>query len=178
LLHTFSDRSVPGWSTRFIVSQTNDLRGEGMLQMKLRRTFSCILFLLVVPCVLRAQASANPGCTESAHSFVQLFYDWYVPLAKKETKQPASNVAIRERGALFGKELVLLLKEDAAAEAKADGYVVGLDFDPFLYSQDPSDRYDVGNITRRGDTCWVSVYGTRYGERSAQPDVIAEISYH
>jgi hypothetical protein len=114
---------------------------------------------------------------DSARLFVQGFYDWYVPLAKKENREPSSDIAIRTKGTLFSTELRLALREDAAAEAKANGYVVGLDFDPFLYSQDPSDRYDVGKISRKDDRYWVEVYGTRYGEKSAQPDVIAELVY-
>jgi len=147
-----------------------------MSQMKLITTFFYILFFLVLPGKLCAQIPAN-HCAESAHLFVQRFYDWYVPLAKGEAKEPASSVAIRERGIFFSKGLLALLKEDAAAEAKADGYVVGLDFDPFLNTQDPSDRYDIGGISPNGDSCLVSIFGTRYGERSTQPDVVADISY-
>jgi hypothetical protein len=109
--------------------------------------------------------------------FVQGFFDWYVPLAKKENREPASNTAIRIKHTLFSKELVLALREDAAAEARASGNIVGLDFDPFLYSQDPSDRYDVGKINRKDDRYWVEVYSTRYGEKADHPDVIAELAY-
>lgn len=145
--------------------------------MKLKTIFSCILFLFVTPWPLCAQPPATRGCTESAHLFVQRFYDWYVPLANREIKEPASSIAIRGRSFLFGRELLTLLKADAAAEAKANGYIIGLDFDPFLNTQDPSDRYDVGDIGPKGENCLASVFGTRYGERSTQPDVIAEISY-
>ena len=31
------------------------------------------------------------------------------------------------------------------------GSIVSLDFDPFLYSQDPSERYVAGGITVKGD---------------------------
>lgn len=144
--------------------------------MKLTIALSHILLLLLASGPLCAQTPESHRCAESAHVFVQRFYDWYVPLAKRETKEPASNVAIRERGALFSKELLALLKEDAAAEAKANGYILGLDFDPFLNTQDASDRYDLGDITSKAGNCLVSIFGTRYGERSAHPDVIAEIS--
>lgn len=153
-------------------------RGERMERderMRFHRTLLCILFFLVIPCSLITQATANQNDIDSARLFVQGFYDWYVPLAKKENREPSSDIAIRTKGTLFSTELRLALREDAAAEAKANGYVVGLDFDPFLYSQDPSDRYDVGKISRKDDRYWVEVYGTRYGEKSAQPDVIAEL---
>ena len=145
--------------------------------MNPKAILSCVLLFVVASGPLCSQTPATSKCADSARLFVQHFYDWYVPLANKESNEPTSSVAIRERSGLFSGELLVLLKEDAAAEAKADGYSVGLDFDPFLNSQDPSDRYDIGSIAPKTDGCLVSIVGTRYGKRSTQPDVIAEIAY-
>jgi hypothetical protein len=113
--------------------------------------------------------------TDSARLFVQRFYDWYVPLAHKENKESSSDIAIKIMPALFDNKLLTALREDSAAQDKEPGYIVGLDFDPFLSSQDPSDRYVVGKINKKGDSYFVEMYGTRDGVKSDEPDVIAEI---
>jgi hypothetical protein len=52
---------------------------------------------------------------------------------------------------------------------------VGLDFDPFLGSQDPDSKYQVGDVRRAGATWLAKVYGVRGGRRSSRPDVTAEV---
>ena len=43
------------------------------------------------------------------------------------------------------------LREDAKAQAKVKGEIVGLDSDPFLASYDPCERYEVGTVTQSGE---------------------------
>ncbi len=75
----------------------------------------------------------------------------------------------------FDAELFRLLKEDAEAQDKVPGEIVGLDFDPILNSQDPSKRYVVGAITRKRDSYWAEVYSIRSGKKNKKRDVVAEV---
>lgn len=77
----------------------------------------------------------------------------------------------------FSPELMRQLKEDAAAQAKVTGEIVGLDFDPILFSQNPGQRYIAGNVTPKGDRYWVDVYGVWDGKKSAKPSVVPELIY-
>ena len=119
--------------------------------------------------------SARPASTQtlrgqemqqSCRKFVQDFYDWYLTktLAGK-LPSPSSALAIDRKPEAFSAELFRYLKEDRNAQDKTPGEIVGLDFDPFLNSQDPSPRFEVVGITRKGATYWVDVYGTQSGKR-------------
>lgn len=130
--------------------------------------------ILAVPASSQAPPKASRSDEASCRRFVQEFYAWYSPQALKEHAGRTSDVALRERGSSFSGELLKLLKEDSAAQSKADE-IVGLDFDPFLASQDPADRYVVGKITRKGNSYWVEVSGIVQGKKSTQPDVVAEL---
>lgn len=136
----------------------------------------CSLFFLVTPCVVRAQSNVPPNNDESARNFVRQFYDWYVPVANKDNPGPASDVALKYKSYVFSPVLFRALKEDSEASAKAKGDLVGLDFDPFLYSQDPDDRYGVGNATRDGGSYRVEVFGISSGKRRETPQVVAEVA--
>jgi ribosomal protein L21E len=113
--------------------------------------------------------------SDSARDFAQKFYSWYVPIALNEHAGPASDLALKHRSSAFSPELLRALKEDSAAQANSPGEIVGLDFDPFLNSQDPEDRYEVGKVTRKGDSYWVEVYGVRSGKRMEPVAVLAEL---
>jgi hypothetical protein len=113
---------------------------------------------------------------DSARLFVQGFYDWYVPLAHKENRDSSWNVAIKAKPALFSRKLLTALREDAAAQDKETEYVVGLDFDPFLCSQDPADHYNAGKFLPQGDGYRVEVDNTGDGIKSDSPSLIAEIA--
>src|SRR6266700_2483509 len=66
-------------------------------------------------------------------------------------------------------------KEDAEAQRKVSDDIVGLDFDPFLNSQDPDDKYTVGDVTESAGVFLVSVYGSRKGKREAKASAVAEL---
>jgi hypothetical protein len=51
---------------------------------------------------------------------------------------------MEKQGSQFESGLLAALKEDVAAQAAAKGEIVGLDFDPFLNTQDPAESYEVG----------------------------------
>ena len=94
--------------------------------------------------------------------FVQAFYDWYVPLALNDKVWRAWDVAVRRKPQAFTPQLAQLIRPDTEAQRKASE-LVGLDFDPFLNSQDPSERFVVGSVMVKGAGCWVKVHGISEG---------------
>jgi len=130
-----------------------------------------LLLLAVAPCALQAQAHVGEA------RFVQAFYDWYAPIALRDNRSPAWYVVLSDRATLLDSELVSALKADSVTQANATEGVVGLDFDPFLNTQDPDDHYVVGKTTRRGKRSLVEIYSVRSGKRSNKPDVIAELTW-
>jgi hypothetical protein len=135
----------------------------------------CLLVLLVLPCSLVGQAKSDQESFKDPREFVQAFYDWYAPLALKEDSTTASDIALKQKRSSFSPQLALLLKEDSDAQAKC-GELIGLDFDPFLFSQDPAEKYIVGRISRKGQNYIADVYGIDHGFRSKVADVSAEFS--
>ncbi len=113
--------------------------------------------------------AASDSAAQSAARFAQDFYDWYARAGERP------DVAVRERASAFGSRLLDALRQDFAAQSKNPDEVVGLDWDPFLNTQDPCNPYRVGQVTRLGDTVLVAVKGTCTGAAPQPgPDVIAE----
>ena len=132
--------------------------------------------VLVALALLGAPAAwADEAGQKRAADFVKKFYSWYVPIVLKPGKGDASDVAIAKRGALFDPPLLKALKEDSEAQAKTPDDIVGLDFDPFLNSQDPDDKYVVAGVTESGGLYRVDVYGLRKGKREKEVSVTAEV---
>lgn len=135
-----------------------------------------ILILLGVLLLGSSAAYADEAGQKRAAVFVKKFYDWYVPIAlKPDLKEDSSNVAIAKRGALFDPPLLKALQDDAEAQAKTPDDIVGLDFDPFLNSQDPDDKYVVAGVTEKDGLYLVDVYGLRKGKREKTVSVTAEL---
>ena len=118
----------------------------------------------------RVVGAVSPAA-DSAAAFAQHFYDWYV----RDT-MAGFEAVVRDSGALFAPELLSALREDLAASAAHPDEIVGLDWDPFVASQDPCPVYLVGHPTERDGRVLVPVTG-KCGERpaGAGPDVIAEL---
>jgi hypothetical protein len=91
--------------------------------------------------VLMALWASSAAAQESATVFVQRFYDAYLKAGDRWAG------TVQSRRALFEPSLADALQEDAAAQAKVQGNVVGLDFDPFLGSQDPGPRFEARRAT-------------------------------
>jgi hypothetical protein len=89
--------------------------------------------------------------------------------------EAAWNSALKNRRHVFARDLFLQLSEDSEAQSKAGRDVVGLDFDPFLDTQDRGERYVVENVTTKDRTCWADVYGVWNGEESKTPNVRPEL---
>ena len=73
-------------------------------------------------------------------------------------------------------ELSSALKEDSDAQAKVSDDIVGIDFDPFLNSQDPCGRYDVGTTRLRAGRYRVAVHAVCDGARDQRPSVVVELT--
>jgi hypothetical protein len=127
---------------------------------------------LFSPACLAGQGA--PPSNDFLPRFVQGFYDWYVPLAAKTRADPVWSVLRLQPGRLTP-ELLRALRQDSIAKARFRGYVVGLDFDPFLNAQDPCEHYEAGPIAQHGHRFVVQVYGICAGKRHSSPDVLAEL---
>jgi Protein of unknown function (DUF3828) len=135
------------------------------------RTLPFLVLLTVA--TLQAQ-EAKPE--DSVRKFAQDFYRWYVPLAAKSNKGTPFEVAIKQRPSSFSPQLLQALRDDAEAQAKAVGETVGLDFDPFLNSQDPSNHYVIGQINLKNDGYWVDVHTSKSEKVHAKTSVIAVVN--
>ncbi len=135
--------------------------------MMVRKSALAAIFLLALP--VHSQVAK---VQDSPREFVQNFYNWYVTIAQKSN---ASDLAIKRKGSFFSPELSQALLEDSAAQAKVSELIVGIDWDPFLNSQDPEDHYLIGKVTKKGDRFFVCVHGVRSGQKRTEPDVIAEL---
>ncbi|MGA3024309.1 MAG: hypothetical protein ABSF98_06035 [Bryobacteraceae bacterium] len=129
------------------------------------------LLVTVLACSLQAGEPAL-----SPHDFVQEFYNWYAPKTLQNNPVRTWDIAVKDKSAMFSPELLRALKEDSLASDKSAGDIVGLDFDPFLYSQDPAPHYELGRITARGAGWLVEVHAAQSGRKSQKPNVVAELS--
>jgi hypothetical protein len=133
----------------------------------------CTLLGLISPAY---PAKVEQGTIKSVRQFVQGFYDWYVPKALSSSPGPPWGAALQARPSNFSTEIASLLRKEMREQAHTPGEISGLDFDPFLSTQDPDDRYNVGEIVKKGESYWVSVYGAST-ERSQPPTLVAEVSH-
>jgi hypothetical protein len=136
-----------------------------------------LLFALLSAMILSKSESAFAQTdTESSQAFVQSFYDWYTPLSLKEHSLPAIDITLSERQNLFSHELYMSLRADSIARKKDPGFIVGLDFDPFLATQDPCEKDEVGKAILEGDKYIVEVYEVCEGKKRTAPNVEVELS--
>lgn len=77
---------------------------------------------------------------------------------------------------MFSAKVIASLKEDFEASSKHPEEIVGLDWDPFLCSQELEDRYEAAGIKKQGQNYLVNVYGVSGGKRNPEPNVIAEVA--
>lgn len=97
---------------------------------------------------------------QSCRAFVQRFYDWYWnqfaakanDLSFDQHKLHWYYDAVKLKPAVLNPELIGLIEKDQATQ-KASGDIANLDFDPFLNSQDPQGRYEVGRVVVSKDEC-------------------------
>lgn len=140
-----------------------------------------MLLFLIFTGIVPAQVAPRPLQGSSCQRFAQDFYDWYVPFTQKQLHMPASNVPLQRRPTLFSPELLHALRIDSEAQARAKGELVGLDFDPFLGSQDPADHYDARHATAKDRTCSVEVWRASPTDTAAKlnkPEAVAQLEQH
>lgn len=146
-----------------------------MRVVRLTRCWSLMLGLVLCGSLHMRGENPSPGIQKSCQQFVRGFYNWYAPKAQAGGSVAASDLALKQRRALFSAELVRALREDSEAQASAHETIVGLDFDPFIHAQDTADRYATGKITIKGNTCWAEVYGIQSGKKGVTPDITPEL---
>jgi hypothetical protein len=124
----------------------------------------------------------------AARRFVQAFYDWYVPAVTKadaaatnksegaeDTEMALLNKA--EMKAAIAPELLSALREDREAQLKeASGFIVSIDFDPFLASQDRLGQYVVASVREDGGRYLVGV--TPASWHQAEPLLFVDVERH
>ena len=111
----------------------------------------------------------------AALEFARDFYGWYVLVSKEDGKGPACERALKRRSKVFSAPLASAIGEDLKAQSKIRGQVVGIDFDPFLNTQDPGDRYEVRSCERRGERYFVTVHRVHPVDPGERADVVAEL---
>jgi hypothetical protein len=117
------------------------------------------------------QRANSPVESASARRFAQGFYDWYLPRVLHGKGDPEME-AVTLKATMFCPELRRALLEDRKAQSKDPTEVVGLDFDPFLNSQDIAKSYSVGKVQHEGQKWLVSVYSS-YSTKS--PALTAQV---
>jgi len=138
-----------------------------------RRTFCGLLALLISCNLFQGQAPTSVG-NDSCRRFVQAFYDWYLPRAKK-TRGTASNLVLKYRSTDLSLELRKRLKEDSDAQARSRD-LVGLDFDPFLNTQDDSfERCTVEHVFRKNSNYWAQVTCVFPGPNPSKAQIMPEV---
>ncbi|MBX9688707.1 MAG: YbjP/YqhG family protein [Candidatus Obscuribacterales bacterium] len=140
-----------------------------------KNCFSLALFLSFLSgAILPAEALEQKLACKT---FVQDFYNWY--FAKTTSPIPKNSspldIALKLKKDAFSPELLRQLKADIDAQTKVPDEIVGLDFDPILNTQSQADRYQVGNVTAKGKSFLVEVYGFWDKKKSPKPDVIPEL---
>lgn len=113
---------------------------------------------------------------QSAHDFVQGFYDWYVQLIQKNNDGWHKGDALNNKKWPMSEEIVSALNADMDAQEKSPNEIVGIDFDPFLAAQDTCFPYKAGKVTQKGSRYEVEVFGSHCSDPHPEwPTVIAEI---
>jgi hypothetical protein len=141
--------------------------------MKMRLIIAAVSFLLLSPGTYAA-APADPSA-DSARSFVQAFYDWYMKLTDEQRDAAGADPVLSHKPAYLSSELAKALKADADASSKSPDEVVGLDFDPYLNSQDDCGPYTAGTVKQKGKVYEVEVTGSCADDKPGVPDVVPQL---
>jgi len=135
----------------------------------------CCMLLALAPPALHAQADRRSAAATTPRSFVQRFFDWYVSWLNGDHPGPASARVVNDSTMLLTPGLVRALRADMEAKEQAKGEIAGLDFDPFVNSQDPCEHCQVGTVRQHGARYLVGVHGVCSGTRHTRPDVVVQL---
>ncbi|MGD9679858.1 MAG: hypothetical protein AB7W16_01625 [Candidatus Obscuribacterales bacterium] len=135
---------------------------------------------LSAPAGGKAKAAVKSGAPQGQQAackkFVQDFYDWYCKSLGAGGDGMPEDRAMKDRGSSFSPSLRQKIKDDFEASAKVQDEIVGLDFDPYLNSQDPCEHYVAGKVSVSGKNYLVEMHGVRDGKQNAKADVIPEVA--
>jgi len=133
----------------------------------------CAIATLV--CALAIRSAPTSQAVE-VRKFVQSFYDWYTPKASSaKLKDLPYYVAIRAKPELFTPRLLRALKADHQAWVHAKDDPEGIDFDPFMNSQDPDLRYLAGKVRLKAGFYYVELLPIREGVRLKKAVIVAKV---
>ncbi|MBX9692157.1 MAG: DUF3828 domain-containing protein [Cyanobacteria bacterium] len=118
------------------------------------------------------QSNQEPSVA-SCKKFVQDFYKWY----RSGNPTPTEETVLKKKKSLLSTKLYTALKADFDASSKVSDEIVGLDFDPFLNTQDVAEKYEVGDVKQKGSNYLADVWGSWNGKREKKPDVVAEVQF-
>ena len=111
-------RDLSGTNTRLRICRGYDRcggdRSVGQSKSPIRFVCWALFFFLLTPFSLAQETKTSPQDLErSCRNFVQRFYDWYVPkaLGEIESKEPASDLALKYKSSAFSSELARALGE-------------------------------------------------------------------
>ncbi len=114
---------------------------------------------------------------DSARRFAQVFYNWYVPLANHDANPYDSLLAGRRD--FLAPVLYAAFRADIEAQ-RADTIAeiasVTAEYDPFLNSQDPCERYEARDAKAIAGGFAVGIYGTCSNSPPTGPAVLAEVA--
>ena len=140
-----------------------------------RSSLYCCLGFLLTCALLQGQTQTSGATEDSCRKFVQQFYDWYLPQAKKQHSPSPGDIVVKYKSQSFSRELRMRLKEDSDAQARSRD-LVGLDFDPFLNTQDPGfERCTVGKIVRKTASYWAEVTCVFPGANAEKSKIMPEL---
>lgn len=143
--------------------------------MRFWGAFIGILFL-ARPCVPQTPAATEAAIPASLGSFVQEFYDWYVPKFWKSSPKPAVAIALKRRDSLFNAKLTEALQDHLTSSGRGRRASADHLFDPFLNAGDACDRYRVGAVRGEEKHYGVDIYGVCSGVMRRTPAVTAELT--
>jgi hypothetical protein len=138
------------------------------------RSFGSVM-LAIFACSLLAQTNGPHYVGNSPNDFVEGFYSWYVPHNMSGDSIAGRSKHLRLIRSELSPQLAKLLEEDSAAQAKCRD-LIGLDFDPFLYTQEPAQHYKVGRMVQTKTGYSAYIYRLESGKIADQPDVIADFA--
>ena len=143
--------------------------------MNCMKKLLCRFVVLTMPCCVIARAQSGRESLKSPQEFVQSFYNWYGPVALSGKNPPTWNSVLELKKQEFSPLLIRLLKEDAMAQSKCNE-LMSFDFDPFLNTQEPAERYEVVASSQQGRTLKAEVYAVRFGKRGEKPEVVVKLA--
>ncbi len=149
--------------------------GKEVHMTLLNVTIRTLIIWPVFSVLLLGQTVPRQNPDHSCKEFVQEFYNWYAAINLRNTRGRTWEIALKRKPQVFSHKLFEQITEDSKAQEKADGDIVGLDFDPFLACQDCRERYTVDKVTSKDAKCRAEVYGVSSGKKSKDPDVMPEL---